>query len=131
MENLETLTISEKINFIDNDNLNEVENVNENEKTQKENDKRERNKINCKLYYEKHRRELIDLAKQRNKENPEKLKEYQRSYKEKNAEKLNEIRKQKFECNICKGKFTYSNYNSHIMSFKHRDKVAHPSPFTT
>ena len=93
-----------------------IENTTENktEKTKKEKQHE---------YYIKNRDKLINLAKERRRTNPEKHREYVKTYLEKNKAIYAEMKNQKFTCDICNGQYTYSNYNKHILANKHINKL--------
>ena len=74
-------------------------------------------------YYIKNRDKLINLAKERRQKNPEKHREYVKSYLDKNRTVYNEMKNKQFTCEICNGQFTYSNYNRHILTNKHIKQI--------
>jgi len=74
-------------------------------------------------YYIKNRDKLINLAKERRQKNPEKHREYVKSYLDKNRTVYNEMKNKHFTCEICNGQFTYSNYNRHILTNKHIKQI--------
>ena len=77
-------------------------------------------------YYMKNRDKLLEKCKIRleKPENKIKQQEYTKKYLEKNADKYKELKNQKFNCDICGGCYTYSNFNKHIISNKHASKFS-------
>jgi hypothetical protein len=60
--------------------------------------------------------------------NPEKYKQYQKEYTNKNKEHINEIRNTKYKCPNCDGIYTYANYCKHILSKKHLISIKNTNP---
>jgi hypothetical protein len=76
-------------------------------------------------YYMKNRDKLLEKCKIRLQEPENKIKqqEYNKKYLEKNADKYKELKNQKFDCAVCNGSYTYSNFNKHILTEKHLNKI--------
>ena len=74
-------------------------------------------------YYIQNREKLLLQAKQRVLNNPQKHNEYVKKYLDKNREKYREMKNMKFQCPICNGEYTYSNYNKHIITNKHVNTI--------
>ena len=73
-----------------------------------------------KAHYEANKEEINEKAKIYRQVNKEREKERCKAYREANKEEIKEKQSEKFNCEVCGGKFTHSNKSFHIKTPKHQ-----------
>ena len=85
---------------------------------------KEEKKNYCKQYQQEHKEAIQARSKQYYQEHKAVCLAYEKEYYEKNKDQIVLKKSEKFNCNICGGKYTLGNKPTHAKSIKHREALA-------
>ena len=90
----------------------------------------EEKKSYCKQYHQEHKEAIQARHKQYYQEHKADRQAYEKEYYEKKKEQIALKRSEKFNCDICGGKYTLGNKPTHAKTIKNREALADATTFS-